>query len=84
MTTYRQKVEKIAEGIFLHGKLTPDQSYGLPRGQLTVAQAVDQLVQLHEEEIEEIKQYIKDNDGGDGFSQTDQWIDYLESKKIKS
>ena len=42
----RSRVTKIAEEVFQHGKLTPDKSYDLPKGQKTIADAIDQLLEL--------------------------------------
>lgn len=41
MRDLKNKWEEVIDGVFLHGKSTPDLSYGLPEGQYTVVEAVD-------------------------------------------
>lgn len=47
-------VEKICEELFLHGKYTPDKSYALPEGQITIVEAIDALTALIEQEKEKV------------------------------
>lgn len=44
-----EKVTEIIEGVFLHGKETPHLSYGLPKGQMTEADAIKKLYALLQE-----------------------------------
>lgn len=59
MNTLEQQIEKILDAVFIHGKETPEQSYDLPEGQLTIHDAIEQLTTL-------IKQ--RERDAVEGFS----------------
>ena len=50
----RSKVTKIVEEVFQHGKLTPDKSYDLPKGQITIADGINQLETLFKQTMGEV------------------------------
>lgn len=48
-----EKIAKIIDGVFLHGKETPNKSYDLPEGQYTVADAIDEIIRIQQQMREE-------------------------------
>ena len=50
----RSKVTKIVEEVFQHGKLTPNKSYNLPKGQITIVDAINELEALYQQTMGEI------------------------------
>ena len=46
----RDPIIEILEAVYLHGRLTPEQSYGLPEGQMTIEEATKAIVEIVEEE----------------------------------
>lgn len=58
-------VKKI-DGLFLHGKLTPNQSMDLPEGQYTVAEVIRSVADALEEQrrAERVNKYLEENEVG--------------------
>lgn len=46
----KRELIRICEGLYAHGLKTPNEVVNLPKGQLTIAQAVDSLLLLIKEE----------------------------------
>lgn len=40
------RVVDVVESVFIHGKLTPNQSFDLPEGQMTMVDAVDKIIEM--------------------------------------
>lgn len=57
-TKTEEKLEEILNGLFLHGKETPEKSYGLPKGQYTVAEAFNLISQERKQWKKESKEEL--------------------------
>lgn len=56
-----KELEQILEAVFIHGSKTPDKSRDLPKGQLTIAEAITQLQSYIEKIIVNTRQeYLKE------------------------
>lgn len=41
-----KQIEEVVEAVFNHGKLTPNESGNLPKGQMTIAEAINTIYAL--------------------------------------
>lgn len=67
------KLEKIIDGVFLHGKLTPEKSHSLPDGQYTVQEAIDLINQEIQTAVQKERsniEHIAFCNGGDALDRT--------------
>ena len=63
----RDPIVEILEAVYLHGRLTPEQSYGLPEGQMTIAEATKAIVEIVEEERSKKKEHCNNTNN-------DEWM----------
>jgi hypothetical protein len=54
MNNLDEQIAEILNAVFEHGKQTPDKSYDLPKGQTTIAEAIDDLKALILKTCEEV------------------------------
>ena len=74
-----KQIEEILNAVFEHGKQTPDKSYDLPEGQITIAEAMDKIKALILKTCEERVDIVHDklcgchskDCLGDNFYETD-------------
>ena len=52
MTDLHEEIGEIVEAVFNHGKYTPNGGMNLPKGQMTIAEAVNKLEKIVEREKE--------------------------------
>ena len=58
----RSRITEIVEEVFQHGKLTPNKSYNLPKGQITIADGINQLETLFKQTMGEVRREVNEEE----------------------